>query len=211
MLMVKLRKPDNNEADDCSRLIYTSGPELYSYSLVASEPKVYELIKSFYTRPGTMFAKENVVIEEENGRIRGLVLAYPASDMNKMVVNMLKTIKGVLMINGFLNFIRMLFRFKLNKYLPRIKRDEFFISNLAVFEEYRGKGIAVSLLEKAEEMAMENGLGKLSLNTEIDNSHAIRVYEKFGFQRVKKVVLPKSYNKYDLYGFYKMLKEISDS
>jgi len=207
----KLRKPDDNEADDCARLIYISGPHIYSYSFVASEPKIYALLKLFYKRPGTMFSKGNIIIEEENGRIRGLLLAYPANDMKKMAVNMLKCISGVLTISGLFNFIRMLFRFKLNIYLPRIRRDEFYISNLAVFEEYRGRGIAVKLLEKAEEMAMEKGLYKLSLNVEIDNSHAKRVYEKFGFQEVRKAVLPKRYNKYNLYGSYKMVKEISGS
>ena len=91
---------------------------------------------------------------------------------------------------GILNFLKMMFRLKLNKHFPKIKKDEIFISNLAVFEEYRGKGVAVKLLEKAEEMAMENGLNKLSLYTEIDNAHAKRIYKKFGFQEVKKVVLP---------------------
>ena len=121
---------------------------------------------------------------------------------------MLKCIKGMIIIGGILNFLKMMFRLKLNKHFPKIKKDEIFISNLAVFEEYRGKGIAVKLLEKAEEMAREQGLNKLSLYVEIDNSHAKRVYEKFGFQEVIKAVLPKGYNKHNLFGCYKMIKVI---
>ncbi|MFC1901280.1 GNAT family N-acetyltransferase, partial [Chloroflexota bacterium] len=62
------------------------------------------------------------------------------------------------------------------------------------------------LLDKAEEMAVEAGLNKLSLYVEIDNNHAKNVYEKHGYQEVKKVVLPENYNKHNLFGFYKMLK-----
>ena len=209
--MSKLRKPDNNEADDCAKLLYISGPELYSYIFVEREPKVYDLIKFLYNTPGSMIAKDKAFIEEENGRIRGLILAYPASDMKKMAMPMLKSIKGLLRINGLVNLLKMLYRLKLNRHFPGTKNDELFISNLAIFEEYRGKGIATKLLDKAEEMAIEIGLNKLSLYVETDNLHAKRVYEKRGFQEVKKTVLPESYNKYNLYGFYKMVKEISES
>ncbi|MFC2069602.1 GNAT family N-acetyltransferase [Chloroflexota bacterium] len=207
-MISKLRQPDNNESDDCARLIYISGPHLYSYSFIEKEPEIYELFKLFYKQPGNAYSKENVVVEEENGKIRGLILAYPASDMKILTMKTLKCIKGMFMIAGVLNFIKMLFRLRLNTYLPGLENDEFFISNLAVFEEYRGKGIAVKLLEKAEEMAIEKGLNKLSLYMEIDNSQAERVYEKFGFREVKKVVLPEKYNKHNLFGFYKMLKTI---
>lgn len=94
------------------------------------------------------------------------------------------------MLSSPVNFFSILFRLSFNRYLPGTEDDELFISNLAVFEEYRGQGIAVKLLEKAEEAAVEKGLKKLSLYVETDNAHAKRVYEKFGFKEVKKVILP---------------------
>ena len=209
-MISELRTPDNGEADDCAKLIYISGPHLYSYIFVEGEPKIYDLIKLLYDTPSSMIAKERTVIEEGNSRIRGLILAYPASDMKKMAIPMLRSLKGLLLINGLLNLLKMLYRLKLNRHFPGTEDDELFISNIAVFEEYRGKGIATKLLDKAEEIAIEKGLNKLSLYVETDNLHAKRVYEKRGFKEVKKAVLPESYNKYNLYGFYKMLKEISE-
>jgi ribosomal protein S18 acetylase RimI-like enzyme len=206
----ELRTPDITEADDCAKLIYISGPHLYSYIFVEGEPKIYDLIKLLYNTPGSMIDKEKIVIEEENGRIRGLILAYPASDKNKMAIPMLKSIKGLLLINGLLNLLKMLYRLKLNRHFPGTEDDELFISNIAIFEEYRGKGIATKLLDKAEEMAIEKGLNKLSLYVETDNLHAKRVYEKRGFKEVQKAVLPESYNKCNLYGYYKMVKEINE-
>ena len=95
-----------------------------------------------------MLAKEKIVIEEENGRIRGLILAYPASDMKKMAMPMLKSIKGLLRINGLVNLLKMLYRLKLNRHFPGTKNDELFISNLAIFEEYRGRVLLPSCLIK---------------------------------------------------------------
>lgn len=207
-MISKLRKPNNDESDNCVRLIYISGPYLYSYSFIRREPKIYEFLQLFFKNPGTMLSKEHVFVEEENGTIRGLILTYPARDMKQMGKNMLKFLKEMYTISGFFNFFKILFRFKMNFHFPGTKNDELFISNLAVFKEYRGKGIAVKLLDKAEELAREKNLTKLSLYTEIDNHHAIRVYEKYGFQKVKKAVLPKKYNKHNLFGFYKMIKGI---
>ena len=107
-MISELRIPDNGEADDCAKLIYISGPHLYSYIFVEGEPKIYDLINLLYDTPGSMIAKERTAIEEENGRIRGLILAYPASDMKKMAIPMLRSIKGLLLINGLLNLLKML-------------------------------------------------------------------------------------------------------
>ena len=210
-MISRLRKPNINESDDCVRLIYISGPDLYSYIFVEREPKIYEFIRLLYNTPSNLYSKDNVVVEEENGKIRGLLLAYPARDMKKMAIKMFKLIKGILRISGLLNFLKMVFRLRLNKYFPGTENNELFISNLAVFEEHRRKGIATKLLKKAEEIAIEKGLNKLSLYAEIENYHAIRVYEKFGFQEIKKVLLPKKYNKHNLFGFNKMIKVIGEN
>jgi ribosomal protein S18 acetylase RimI-like enzyme len=158
-----------------------------------------------------MYSKENIVVEEESGKIRGLILAYPASDMRLFSKNMLRCIKELFMISGFSKILKMISRLSLNKYLPVTENDGYYISNLAVFEEYRGRGIAIKLLGKVEEMAKEKGLNKLSLVVEIDNSRAISVYEKSGFRVVEKVVLPKKYHEHNLFGFYKMIKETGPS
>jgi ribosomal protein S18 acetylase RimI-like enzyme len=203
-----LRIPNNDESDDCARLLYISAPDIYSYTFAQREPQLNVLLKLFYETPGNMYSKENIVVEEERGKIRGLILAYPAREMKQLSKNMLRCIKEMFVISGLINFLKMIFRLRLNKYLPMTENDGFYISNLAVFEEHRGKGIAVKLLKSVEQMAKEKGLSKLSLVVEIGNSHAISVYEKFGFRKVKEVILPKKYNEHNLFGFYKMIKEI---
>jgi ribosomal protein S18 acetylase RimI-like enzyme len=178
---------------------------------VEKEPRIHEFIKLFFRTPGNPYSNENVIVEEEDSRIRGLILAYPAIRMKKMSKEMSKCIKEMARISGVTSLIKMMFRLKLNRYFPGTEDDELFISNLAIFEEYRGRGIATKLLGKAEEMAQEAGLNKLSLYVEIDNTHAKNVYEKIGYREVKKVVLPERYNKHNLFGFYKMVKELEEN
>jgi ribosomal protein S18 acetylase RimI-like enzyme len=206
----KLRKPYNEESDDCVKLLYISGPSLFSYLYIEKEPEIYALFKKFFDKPGTTFSKENIIVEEESGTIRGLILAHPVSHLQQYLLNELKCIGE--MKRGLFHFlvtlVKMLIRVKLAIHYPRLENNEFFICNLAVFKEYRRRGIARKLLNRIEEIAIEKGFHNLSLYVETDNHHAKRVYEKFGFQEVKKAVFPKKYNKHGLFGFYKMVKKI---
>lgn len=206
----KLRRPVDEEATNCAKLTYIAGPDLYSYLMVQKEPKIYDLLNILYKNPGNPAAKENVIVEEESGTIRGLIRVCPASYLQQSPKNILKMTKEILRLNGLINFVKMAFRIKLNRYMSEVEDDEFFIVNLAVFEKYRRQGIARKLLEQAEEMAREKNLNNLSLYVEINNPHAKKVYEKFGFKEVKKEVLPKKYHKHNLFGFYKMVKEIGE-
>jgi ribosomal protein S18 acetylase RimI-like enzyme len=202
-----LRKPTVDDLDACSRLIYLSGPHLYSYIFVLDEPEIYGLIKFMLTTKG-MYSMRHAIIDVDNGAASGMCLAYPAKEIKEMTKEMMRDLGGFWKILGIRQFIIMMSRLKLNSYFPKTRDDEFFISNIAVFEQYRGKGIAPSLLEKTGQDALELGINKLSLFVEIDNSNAIQFYQKLAFREEERVVLPVKYQKYGLLGFTKMVKEI---
>ena len=58
------------------------------------------------------------------------------------------------------------------------------ITNVAVAEEYRGKGIATQLLMYALEQNEALGIEDFTLEVRASNAAAIRVYEKCGFESV---------------------------
>ena len=198
----------SKQSEDCAKLIYMSGPELYTYVFAKKEPEVYALITLFFENPNTLFSRQNAIIDQEDGKARGILVAYPAEDMKKMSLSMLKLLNQMFRQYSLRDFIKMLFRMKLNRHFPGTGKDEYFIANIAVFEDFRGQGIATNMLKRAEAAALEKGINKLSLYVETDNPRAKRVYEHFGFKETKKTLLPKSYHKHHLYGFYKMVKEI---
>ncbi|PZD92895.1 hypothetical protein DNH61_25705 [Paenibacillus sambharensis] len=202
-----IRKPTGNESADCIKLMYMSGPEIFSYFFTVREPEVYSYINVFYTKPDVLFSSGNVWVKTENDKVCGLLLAVPAREMKQMDKNMMKYGKELSKTAGFSNTIRMMFRSGLQKYLTSVNHDdEYYISNLAVLEEYRGRGFGVELLHQAEELAREQGFNKLSLAVEFRNSAAIRIYEKFGFRQTDKVDFPRKYHKHSIDGFYKMVK-----
>lgn len=202
-----IRKPRDNEADDCVRLLYISGPDLYTYIFLDREPEIYDLLNLFYRKSG-IYSKENIIVEEENGKVKGLILAYPAKEMKHLSKKMIHLIKDIIVIRGLHHFLKMIARFRLNFYFPKTEKDELFISNLAVFDNFRNQGIAKRLLNTVEKIAAEKGLKKLSLYVEIDNAIAKTVYLRYGFTEESKVVLPERYNTCNIFGFYKMVKAL---
>ena len=59
--------------------------------------------------------------------------------------------------------------------------DEGYITNIAVFPEYRNMGVATALLNELFYFAKENSLAFISLEVRESNKNAISLYEKFGF------------------------------
>lgn len=56
------------------------------------------------------------------------------------------------------------------------------ITNVAVDETQRGKGIAYEMLSYAMEDAMKKGVEAFTLEVRISNTPAIKLYEKMGFE-----------------------------
>ncbi|MBQ7818771.1 MAG: GNAT family N-acetyltransferase [Bacteroidales bacterium] len=62
---------------------------------------------------------------------------------------------------------------------------EFYIDSLAVFEEYRGRGIATKLIEEARVKALSLNIERLGLLVDKENPNAARLYTKLGFKYIE--------------------------
>lgn len=59
-----------------------------------------------------------------------------------------------------------------------------YVSNIAVFPEYRRQGAAKQLIESACAAAEENGAESISLEVRPSNAAAVSLYESVGFEEV---------------------------
>ncbi len=60
--------------------------------------------------------------------------------------------------------------------------DEGYITNIAVFPEFRKKGVGTALLNRVFSLALDIGLSFVSLEVRVSNKNAISLYEKLGFK-----------------------------
>lgn len=63
----------------------------------------------------------------------------------------------------------------------QVTRDVLFVDDLAVKEEYRGRGIGTALLKTARQKVIDEKLDGLELQVNARNQGARRMYEKLGF------------------------------
>ena len=62
--------------------------------------------------------------------------------------------------------------------------DEGYITNVAVFPEYRRQGVAAKILEIYLNFAQANRLAFLTLEVRPSNEAAIALYQRYGFEEV---------------------------
>jgi GNAT superfamily N-acetyltransferase len=196
--------PGKNDAENCAKLMYMAGPNVYRYLFGLDEPGTIELLAAYFNVPETPYAKEKIIMFEDENTTMGFIQVFPVRDVNALEWNFIKK----LMWNKFRIAVRYIYRGSRLLRDPRLLNDELYISCLAVFPAYRGRGIATTLLKWAEQEAQRKGLNRVSLFVEIDNDRAKRLYEKFGFRETKRKKLPKSFQQFGLTGFAKMVKDV---
>lgn len=62
--------------------------------------------------------------------------------------------------------------------------DEADITNVAVSEEFRGRGVGYQMLKTLMDEGRQRGVKRYTLEVRISNASALRLYEKLGFSSV---------------------------
>ena len=105
-----------------------------------------------------------------------------------------------------LGFLRKLPAFiRTRNVVGAVNYGEYYISNLATYTNYQSSGIGTRLICEAEKRARKRGALHVVLDVEVDNSGAIKLYEKLGFRMVSEssVQLGK-----ESLRFYRMSKQL---
>ncbi len=82
--------------------------------------------------------------------------------------------------------------------------EEYYISNIAVFPEYRGMGIGTGLMARVEDDTKRKGLKKTALDVEMENLGAIKLYQRLGYRIIKESSVKLAGK---LFRFYRMDKK----
>lgn len=68
--------------------------------------------------------------------------------------------------------------------LMNITPTELFISNMEVYEEFRGKGYGKSILLAVEQLAVEKDLNRMTLSVSPLNKRALKLYKHAGYSEL---------------------------
>ncbi len=165
---VIFRPAEKGESRTIARLYSMSsdGVADYLWTAMAREGEdILDVGKKRYSREDTPFSYKNCVIAESGGRIAGMIAAFPMPGPEENAAN--TDPDPVLAPYG-----------KLEQY------NSYYIAGMAVFPEYRGKGIGSKFLEIATETALRMGFRQLSLIVFEQNEGARKLYARQGFYEI---------------------------
>ncbi len=150
-----------------------------------TSPFNYELIKTLAEREDSQYSYKNCYVCEVDGVVAGVICSYDGLrlyELRKALFEELQR-KGA----------------KLNKKLTdECESGELYIDSLAVFKEYRGRGIAKALISRVEEKSRELQIPILGLLVDNENPNAAKLYTSLGFRPINIGVfigLPMTYMK----------------
>lgn len=122
-----------------------------------------------YAREDTAFSYLNCTVIELDGRVIGMLVAFPMhTDPTEVESDPV-----------------------LAPYSRLEEDDSYYICGMAVMPEYRGRGLGTRLLALAEEQAVNKGFDKLSLVVFEQNSGAKKLYDRHGYREAgREAVFP---------------------
>jgi ribosomal protein S18 acetylase RimI-like enzyme len=163
-------------------------------------------IEYFYTKKGNRFSWQMTWLAKIRNQSAGILVAFPGVQYLRRNL----AIGGQLWkVYGFLGGMKLIRNSMITLNSKETKKDEFYISHIAVDPKYRRQGIALELMAWAESLAKQNGFTKCSLVVDIDNTPAFTLYQSLGFQVVETEETPKLEKEFHTRGHRRMVKSLT--
>jgi ribosomal protein S18 acetylase RimI-like enzyme len=124
------------------------------------------------------FGYSHAHVAELNRRPLGMLQAFPAADMTRLNLSVVKYLPRAFGWNVF-GFIA---RSLAYANIKEAEADEYYISNIGVLPAAQGQGLGKRLLLHADELARKQKLKKVSLMVALDNQVAQRLYKRNGYR-----------------------------
>ena len=178
MVTVNIRDFNNDDLSQVASLVASSFREDINRIVKLPDDKMAE----FIIEVGEVFPFPfpGYVVAESDGEIMGvMILRWPKQEVLKNKLRLSKALRYGLPATIKLIVMRYLFP-------ERPGEETCHVAELAVKENVRKKGIGTALLEYGKGVAKEKGLKKYTLHVDAENKPAPRLYQRTGFELVKK-------------------------
>jgi ribosomal protein S18 acetylase RimI-like enzyme len=170
-----IRSATATDAPDIARLVLVSAerflPAVFGTGIEAA-------VCILAAGRGTLFSHAHCWIAAAGASTAGMLLGYSGKEKSAEDP---ATGWGLLRTLG-LGLVRRLGRLLvLQATIGKLTADEFYVSSVAVYPDFQGRGIGSALLAAAERAAGDAGAASIVLDVETDNLSAIRLYGSRGY------------------------------
>ena len=200
--------------DDISRvtqLMYLaakSNVEVSIYDLMfpgSMEERMEKLSKLYMATTRSFYHYSHYLVAELEGEIAGSLCGYSELEAGGLMMREALVEIGIDRSEEMAMYERMRPFFHVN---PTHPEDSWIIEHVAIFPEYRGNGLVLSLLERIMAKGYELGFRYAELGMLMGNLSAQRAYEKAGFIAAEEKTDPEFERIFGSPGMVRMVKEL---
>ena len=175
-------RPTPVDARHFADLAQIAGDELYSQLF---GKRATPLLQSMFLRENNEYSCRHCTFIRHEHETVGMIHAQSADTLR---ANELRSFLLMMLLAGWelprfllmLLMMRQLLGFAGQKLAP----GDYYITFVALYPAFRGRGLSKPLLAHAEESALREGCTRLTLDVAADNTIAIAAYQRVGFAQI---------------------------
>jgi ribosomal protein S18 acetylase RimI-like enzyme len=167
------------EANTAAELLYSSSPFIFDYVYEKVVSGAHENLKYHWLRARGILSHSLALEARSDGRLVGLAVGFTQAEKTAHLPDTIKNLAERLSPAEVQSFER---RYGLVSYLfPPVPDDGYYLQNLAVLPEARGRGVGEALFRAVAAKATSSGLNTLCLDAAHDIP-AVSQYLKWGMR-----------------------------
>lgn len=160
--------PQQHDTSKVARLVYDVDFRTFDMLFKNTDKAIKTIQKDLYKRQIDDYFK--VVLNDDN-EIIGILIIYTSKTSHKLYLKSLR-----LLIVDILDYF----------VLCDIKKDDFYIAEIAIDESMRGQGLGKTVLLDAIDYARKKGYYRATLDADFRNTAAKALYQRLGFKVFRK-------------------------
>ncbi|PJK16640.1 GNAT family N-acetyltransferase [Chryseomicrobium excrementi] len=163
-----IRKATPKDAPHLAPLMYDAIHEIaYTLTGAITQDEALEKLAYWASQPANRLSYETIWVDEQDDQIAGLLIVYTGLQAEQLDAPLKQAVRE---LNPSADFD------------PETEGNVLYIDTVSVRKEFGGRGIGTALLQHAMHLAEELQVEALTLNVELSNTAARRLYERLGFQ-----------------------------
>jgi ribosomal protein S18 acetylase RimI-like enzyme len=166
-------------------LIYEADADTFNFFFGNRQNASRRLEKLVTAGDNSLGYEQFHVVTNEDSQILG-VMGYSIGGMMDRIGELKVLFKNLKLLDS-LRFI--MIEIIDSIFLSNLEDDDFYFFIVAVDENSRGQGIGSFILDEGIKMARKNKCKRAVLDVDIENSGALRLYERVGFKKFNEKIL----------------------
>ena len=183
-MSLTFRGASPEDAQAAVPLIHASGTAALEFAFASPRLACREFLLAAFAAGRGPFGWRCHRVALDGGEVVGIAAFFGAADCARLDRELAAQAIGLCGLSAGLGVLRR--ALALRALMPAPPRGAGFVSQLAVREDRRGRGVGRGLLADAQAEARARGLASLVLDVAEDNPRACSLYRSFGFAEVSR-------------------------